>query len=34
MQTNQNPKFRINSILENLKQKYCSFLVLGVNKKS
>ena len=34
MHTNWNPKFRIHSILKNPKQKYCNFLMLGVNKKS
>ena len=31
MQTNQNPKFRFHSTLENLKQKYFNFLMLGLN---
>ena len=32
MQTNWNHNFQIYSMLENLKQKFFNFLMLGVNK--
>ena len=34
MQTNSNPRFWIDSIVENLKQKYFNFLMLGGKKSN